>query len=786
MKKINSGVRSATTNVTKGIRVIGDSLFDAPGTLMSAAASLGSGGALARASNPSEDAIADAAFDSNRFDATAFARKLCETHQVDSLRAVHRALARRKESAARELKGNVYKNYSRFINASKEIASLEAEMQSVRNLFQVVDGLLDAVQQAAIELRSRSEFQQLMQAASDGTASTRQQKERESSRSPRPEDDSSDLSSKSPRGTQPQDPAEPTKSPRGLVGQDPKASVAGVQERGAVQRKAKAEVAWLVGVPDELEVLVAERKFEEAVGVVEALRKLLRESPVVDAALASTELRGDIDNGKDLRCATLPPSHARAEMALLARLELKDRGLTAFFATRSASVSKEVKRLRFEGDIAGYVADISRAFFSVIRATCDDVMQTFPDKSSLCRLSQWLAGELGAFEGAFRKKVFCSEDFAVVGESVHLALYHCQALLPDGFDMSFLLRRRFHADLSDLIASGGRRLVAQLLKNLETETWAGTKRYALTQSGMSLQPGQNYLVVPSKNDRGMLVTDSALWLSSALTQYGNGLCYVASHSLVPAIVSALAHVFARTTAALHDAVVSKEFSEAQKVCALADAMFLVEYSIPRLSTQLADRLGVKVVAEIRNLHEDVRARSMQIARAFGEQRGVELVENEENALDWHHTDYAMARQGRGTATEPTRKFRKLFQYVTTLMATVHGNAAGVFVPVVVGGLLDGVCTSLEDPAGKFWKLNTQARLAGSKSDGASQLVLDMKYVLAMSGNLLGEAGSKAVQRVIERACEGGDRDQIEEAVESRASRAAASDTTLPAALGVLV
>ncbi|KAI4382022.1 hypothetical protein MLD38_008034 [Melastoma candidum] len=80
-------------------------------------------------------------FKSDKFDADAYVRSKCSLNEKD-IKQLCCSLLEMKKASAEELRKSVYANYSAFIRTSKEISDLEGELSSIRNFLSTQAALI--------------------------------------------------------------------------------------------------------------------------------------------------------------------------------------------------------------------------------------------------------------------------------------------------------------------------------------------------------------------------------------------------------------------------------------------------------------------------------------------------------------------------------------------------------------------------------------------------------------------------------------------------------------------
>ncbi|KAI9222126.1 hypothetical protein BC828DRAFT_42770 [Blastocladiella britannica] len=101
----------------------------------------GRGGSVGASGNAVVLEVEQARFVDDRFDPDEYILTALHNNSEDGVRSFYRKLGDAKDTAATDLKANVYKNYGEFVVISKEIAQLETDMLMLRGLLTDMRGV---------------------------------------------------------------------------------------------------------------------------------------------------------------------------------------------------------------------------------------------------------------------------------------------------------------------------------------------------------------------------------------------------------------------------------------------------------------------------------------------------------------------------------------------------------------------------------------------------------------------------------------------------------------------
>jgi hypothetical protein len=224
---------------------------------------------------------------------------------------------------------------------------------------------------------------------------------------------------------------------------------------------AQSDFRWLVELPDELDVLIAHRDFDQAVAAVSNARRIL------NAAKGDTQriqiLRSTINSricmlsklvALDLASPVATKEQVQGDIEKLLRLGLGDQARDIFLSARSTTIRSRLRHLKFNGNLPSYISDYSELTFRLIRTTCDWYSGSFHDTEMASGFMKWLQQEIKCFTVTLRRQVFSSKhEFNIMAECLMSTLDHVQELRDVGLDLTFLIDKTINEDIIKAIES---------------------------------------------------------------------------------------------------------------------------------------------------------------------------------------------------------------------------------------------------------------------------------------------------------------------------------------------
>ncbi|KAL8635439.1 MAG: hypothetical protein Q9228_007069 [Teloschistes exilis] len=160
---------------------------------------------------------------------------------------------------------------------------------------------------------------------------------------------------------------------------------------------------WVESQIDELDIDIALQRFEDAVRLVEKLRKLAKglKGNSIAQELIITKVDGRANKLADLVLLRLIDTHSfskatQTNVAWLVRLGFDNRARESFLQARSDTITKRARQCIFEGDLRDYIFQVSFVYFTVMKNTVSIYQQCFPPPMmSAC--VNWAKGQLDGF-----------------------------------------------------------------------------------------------------------------------------------------------------------------------------------------------------------------------------------------------------------------------------------------------------------------------------------------------------------------------------------------------------
>lgn len=223
---------------------------------------------------------------------------------------------------------------------------------------------------------------------------------------------------------------------------------------------------WFLDIPDELDVCVAQRQFEDAVNylnkaqnyinkfnaqyptpdhvILDIQRKVeQKQNSLIDMLMKELEVNPEKSLQGGLRAT-------RTAVRLLNQLGRSTQSCDLFLKLCSSMLKTQCKRVKREGSTTTYVRNLSSVVFTNMCHMSEEFLRAFPDTSDCASAYVvWASGELSLFTTHFAKQVFMPQtSLSTITECVVLVRSQCERLCTYGVDFRYQLDGALRSSLS--------------------------------------------------------------------------------------------------------------------------------------------------------------------------------------------------------------------------------------------------------------------------------------------------------------------------------------------------
>ncbi|CAH1133128.1 unnamed protein product [Ceutorhynchus assimilis] len=266
---------------------------------------------------------------------------------------------------------------------------------------------------------------------------------------------------------------------------------------------------WFLDIPDELDVCIAQRQFEDAVNHINKSKTYINKHPehvgaiqkkidqkqntLVEMLMKELEVNPEKSLQGGLRAT-------RTAVRLLNQLGRSTQSCDLFLKLCSSMLKIQCKRVKREGSTSTYVRHLSSVVFTNMCHMSEEFLRAFPDSCANCASAYvvWASGELSLFTTHFAKQVFMPQtSLSTITECVVLVRSQCERLCTYGVDFRYQLDGALRAPLSKALNDARDKFVDSIKLRAIDEKWIPVNLN--TRSGLA-RCLQEYAVLGLKLD----------------------------------------------------------------------------------------------------------------------------------------------------------------------------------------------------------------------------------------------------------------------------------------------
>lgn len=672
-------------------------------------------------------------FKSDHFDADSYVTSKCHSLSEKEIRQLCSYLLDLKRASAEEMRKSVYANYSAFIRTSKEISDLEGELSSIRNLLSTQATLIHGLAEGV-------HIDSLSTSIPDGSAVD--------GSSNYEDKDSSDLEKR------------------------------------------------LIEFPDLLDVLLAERRIDEALETLDEgehivseakEKKLLSPAVLLSLQIAVGERRQKLaDQLAEAACQpSTRGSELRAAISALKKLGDGPRAHSLLLNAHYQRYQYNMQTLRPSSTSYGgaYTAALSQLIFSAISQAANDSLAIFGrEPAYTSELVMWATKQTESFALLVKRHALASSAAAgglrAAAECVQIALGHCSLLEGRGLALCPVLLKLFRPSVEQALDANLKRIEESTAALAAADDWELTLPPPVArQSGRfssSTMAAYQYKLSSSAHRFNLMVQDFFEDVGPLLSMQLGGKTLEGLFQIFNSYVSMLIKALpgSMEEEANYEGSANKIVriaeTEAQQIALLANASLLADELLPRAAMKLAPLNQTSYKEELRRGLVDRQNRNPEqkewkrrlvnsidrLKDSFCRQHALDLIFTEDG--DSHlSADMYLNMEGNSDELEwlPSSIFQELYAKVSRMASIASEMFVGRerFATLLLMRLTETVILWLSEDQ-SFWDdIEEGPRPLGPL--GLQQFYLDMKFIIcfASQGRYLSRNLNRVVNEIISKA-----------------------------------
>lgn len=256
------------------------------------------------------------------------------------------------------------------------------------------------------------------------------------------------------------------------------------KDQGSNMYDTRLEETWLLEMPEDLDVFIAQRYFEQAVDLVLKSKAFLLQ-------ISDSPVKKDAENKLDARTAQLVsvltkelqstpdrshrggPRAARRPVMLLIRLCESTKACQLFLQNRTSAVAYAIRQLRAEGSLPLYIGKLCKVFFSNMKETLKEFDSAFKDHSGCySTFVTWSEGEIQRFITMVSQQVFASKaDISEMAECIQIVQSHSRNMQVLGLEFNFLVTSLLSSDMQSAMTDHKQKVIDATRLRSSEEIW---------------------------------------------------------------------------------------------------------------------------------------------------------------------------------------------------------------------------------------------------------------------------------------------------------------------------
>ncbi|XP_071688650.1 exocyst complex component EXO84A-like [Rutidosis leptorrhynchoides] len=540
---------------------------------------------------------------------------------------------------------------------------------------------------------------------------------------------------------------------------------------------------WLTQYMDNLKVLLAERRVDEALAALDEGERVAKEEEKSMTSSMLSSLRANITAQRQkladqiAESACQPSSSGielRSYVEIIKRLGDGPRAHTLLLNSHHQKLQSKIQGLQTTGSTYGvaYTAALSQLMFSIIAQASSDSLAIFGDQPLYTsELVTWSVKQTNTFAHLMKRHVIASPSASgglrTVAECVQISMGHCYLLEARGLALAPVLLRHFRPCVEQALNANLKRIERSTAALAAADDWSLNYSRALgtTVSSIGSQPKLsssahrfNVMVQEMCEDIGLL--RSSQFSNRAM----EGLVQVFS-SYVHMLVNALPGT--SETENLEGRIVKTADDDSQQIALLANALMLAEELLPRAAIKLlplqqcipsdtprktSDRQ--LRTPEQRELKKRLQRLVDQLRDSFCRKHALDLIFTEEGSACINAQMYlSMDENSQEPEWFPSPIYQELFIKLCTVATLATDMFVGRerFTTLLLIRLTETVILWLSDEPSFWEEVEHGSKRLGPF--GLRQFYLDMQFVIlfASQGRYLSRNLHQVIKNIISRA-----------------------------------
>ncbi|XP_033104585.1 exocyst complex component 8-like [Anneissia japonica] len=393
------------------------------------------------------------------------------------------------------------------------------------------------------------------------------------------------------------------------------------EDDGDLMESSMLKVDWLMELPEDLDMCIAQRNFEDAVDLIIKTNDYLKEVP---ACPALKDMRARVDHRIELLTDVLirelsvspdrslrgGPQVTRRPVRELIRLGRAIKACDLFLKNRSEAIKQSIRQLRIEGATTVYITKLCNVFFTHMFETGKEFRKAFSNHPGcFSAFVVWANAELKGYVNHFSRQALAKQtNLSVVAECVIIARTYCSKLSAIGLDLLFALNGLLVKGIRDALYYNKDQLIeAARHRNIEEKWYQMNLRNPSSANALVQEMVQCGIPMFPKFVTGGCFIDlspSMVAFSKLLLAFVNDVLKLYTPEIYPDLIDIVKDVFTNHMQLLEGAVTNEKFVQERQFI-IKNADYLFSTLLETLGGKIKEKVG-RSPRELEVLKEDRR------------------------------------------------------------------------------------------------------------------------------------------------------------------------------------
>lgn len=365
-------------------------------------------------------------------------------------------------------------------------------------------------------------------------------------------------------------------------------------------RLTSLQEVWILEMPEDLDVFIAQRNFEEAVDLIGKAEEYFRNNPTAKdmekdlqtrkAQLVSVLVK-ELGTAPD-RSHRGGPTAARRPVSLLTKLGESTKACHLFLDNRSNAVSYALRQIRAEGYLGLYITKLCNVFFTGLKDTMMEFELAFNSfHGCYSKLVVWAHTEMNGFVDMVAQQIFTRRtDISEIADCASTICAQCKTTNISGMDFEYTITSLLLPDIETAIKDHRSKVVDAIKLRSSEELWRPTN-CGNPQTLLKLQEemegyGITNIYQYSYNDCFCHLTNSTLCFTRALIVHVDSVVKMYLPELQVPVLDGIETIERCYTEFIAGCLISEKERPEKAKLIKRNAMFVAESLLPLVESKI--------------------------------------------------------------------------------------------------------------------------------------------------------------------------------------------------------